>query len=121
MRHVQHSVRLPIALDRALRQLAARRETTPYALLQTCVRTGLAALTHENATGPTPADLTKELGQLGARIVHAERLTERALYVSCAAYVYARAAAPTRIDESRLTDDIDDAFQRQLALAGETP
>ncbi|MCQ9156786.1 hypothetical protein [Acidomonas methanolica] len=121
MRHVQHSVRLPIALDRTLRQLAARRETTPYALLQSCVRTGLALLTQENAAGPIPTALAEGLGQLGARIVHVERLTERALYVSCAAYVYARAAAPIRVDESRLTDDIDDAFQRQLALAGETP
>jgi len=121
MRHVQHSVRLPIALDRALRQLAARREMTPYALLQYCVRTGLAAMTQEGVIGSVPAELAEELGQVSTQIVHVERLTERALYVSCAAYVYARAAAPTRIDEARLTDDIDDAFQRQLALAGETP
>ncbi|GAA4490711.1 hypothetical protein [Gluconacetobacter tumulicola] len=121
MRHVQHSVRLPIALDRTLRQLATRREMTAYALLQDCVRTGLAAMTQESATGPIPAELAEELGQVGARIVHVERLTERALYVSCAAYVFARAAAPTRIDETRLTDDINAAFQRQLALAGDTP
>ncbi|MBB2197864.1 hypothetical protein HLH44_10435 [Gluconacetobacter sp. 1c LMG 22058] len=121
MRHVQHSVRLPIALDRALRQLAARREMTPYALLQNCVRTGLATMTQEGVTGSVPAELATELGQVSTQIVHVERLTERALYVSCAAYVFARAAAPTRIDETRLTDDINDAFQRQLALAGDTP
>ncbi|MFS3137492.1 hypothetical protein ACLRDC_19340 [Gluconacetobacter sacchari] len=121
MTTVLHSVRLPIALERALRQLAAQRKMTPYALLQLCVRTGLAAVTQEGATGSVPAELTEELGQISARIVHVERLTERALYVSCAAYVFARAAAPTRIDETRLTDDINAAFQRQLALAGDTP
>jgi hypothetical protein len=121
MRHVQHSVRLPITLDRALRQLAVRREMTPYALLQNCVRTGLAAMTQERVTGSIPAELAEELGQVGTQIVHIERLTERALYVSCAAYVFARAAAPTRIDETRLTDDINDAFQRQLVLAGDIP
>lgn len=121
MRHVQHSVRLPIALDRALRQLAARREISPYALLQNCVRTGLATMTQESVTGSVPAELATELGRVSTQIVHVERLTECALYVSCAAYVFARAAAPTRIDETRLTDDINDAFQRQLTLAGDTP
>ncbi|MBB2161038.1 hypothetical protein [Gluconacetobacter sacchari] len=121
MSYVRHSIRLPFALDRTLRQLAAGREMTPYALLQDCVRIGLASMTQEGTTGPISTELAEELGQISARIVHVERLTERALYVSCAAYVFARAAAPTRIDETRLTDDINAAFQRQLVLAGDAP
>jgi hypothetical protein len=47
MKYVQHSVRLPLALDKALRQAAQSRQATTYALLQQCVRAGLASLSGE--------------------------------------------------------------------------
>ena len=118
MSHVQHSVRLPRALDRALRQAAQNRQVSPYALLQHCVRTGIASLSSDHAASQISAELTQEIGMISARLAHIERLVERDLYVACAAYTYARAAAGSR-DEVKLTSDINAAFARQLAAAGE--
>ncbi len=121
MRHVQHSVRLPIALDRALRQLAAQNpQTTPYALLQQCVRAGLASLSGEQMAPQLTAEIAREIGALAVRLAHVERLTERGLFVACAAYTYARAAAGPRTDEPALTAEINAAFARQLNLAGDS-
>lgn len=119
VRHVQHSVRLPVSLDKALRQAAQSRNTTAYALLQQAVRTGLARLSAAHDEADTLADLATEIGALSARLPHAERLIERALYVACAAYVYARAAAGPRTDETKLTAEINAAFTRQLTLIGD--
>lgn len=119
MRHVQHSVRLPLALDRALRHAAQSRQITAYALLQQCVRAGIASLAGEQTTSQLTAEIAQEIGAVSARLAHAERLTERGLYVACAAYVCARAAAGPRTDETQLTAEINAAFARQLALAGD--
>ena len=119
MKHVQHSVRLPVALDKALRQAAQGRQTTTYALLQRCVRSGIASLSGEQTAPQLTAQIAQEIGGLSAGLTHVERLTERALYVACAAYVYARAAAGPRTDEAKLTAEITAAFTRQLSQAGD--
>ncbi|HEY1857031.1 hypothetical protein [Acidocella sp.] len=119
MSHVQHSVRLPLALDKALRQAARNRETSVYALLQQCVRTGIASLSGEQTASQTNAEMAHEIGAISARLTHVERLTERSLYVVCAAYAFARVAAGPRADEIKLTSEINAAFARQLTLAGE--
>ena len=119
MKYVQHSVRLPFALDKALRQAAQSRQVTSYALLQQCVRAGILSLSGEQTAPQAIAEIAVEIGALSARLAHAERLTERALYVACAAYVYARAAAGPRTDEAKLTTEINAAFTRQLNHAGD--
>ena len=119
MRHVQHSVRLPIALDRALRQLAARREMTPYALLQQCARAGLSSLSDDQTAPQLTAEIAQEIGALAARLAHVERLTERALFVATAAYTYARIAAGPRTNEASIIAEINSAFARQRAQAGD--
>jgi len=119
MSTVQHTLRLPRALDQALRKQASARGLTPYALLQLCVRTGLACVIEERGQSPLLNDMAREIGTLSARVVHVERLAERTLYVACAAYVYARAAAPSRVDDTQLSDDITAAFQRQLSHIGD--
>jgi hypothetical protein len=119
MRNIQHSVRIPLAQDRALRQLATVRQSTPYALLQQCVRAGLAQLSGEGNATLVSAELVREVGLVRAQLAHAERLTERALYVACAAYAYSRVAASGRVDEAKLAQEITHAFDRQLHLAGE--
>ena len=119
MRYVQHSVRLPLALDKALRQAAQNRQVTAYALLQQCVRAGIASLSGEQAAPQFTAEIGQEIGALSARLAHVERLTERTLFVACAAYAYARAAAGPRTDETILTAEINAAFTRQLTLAGD--
>ncbi len=118
VKYVQHSVRLPLALDKALRQAAQSRQVTVYALLQQCVRSGIASLSGEQTAPQLTAQIAQEIGALSAGLTHVERLTERALYVACAAYVYARAAGP-RTDEAKLTAEINAAFIRQLSQAGD--
>ena len=44
MRPAQHTVRLPIPLDKAVRALAEREGTSVYALIQRCVKVGAATL-----------------------------------------------------------------------------
>jgi hypothetical protein len=119
MKFVQHSVRLPLALDKALRQAAQARQVTAYALLQQCVRTGIASLSGEQSAPQLTAELVQEIGAISARLAHVERLTERTLFVACAAYVFARAAAGSRTDETTLTAEINAAFTRQLNHAGD--
>ncbi|MHB1304440.1 MAG: hypothetical protein ACYCZB_13335 [Acidiphilium sp.] len=120
MKFVQHSVRLPLALDRALRQLSVRREMTPYSLLQQCVRAGLSSLSSEQAEPQFAAEMAQELGGLAARLAHVERLAERTLFVASAAYTYARVSAGPRADQAALTAEINNAFSRQLKLAGDS-
>lgn len=117
MRHVQHSIRLPLALDKALRLAAQSRQVSSYALLQQCVRVGIAGLTGEEPA-PQYNALVHEIGALSTNLAHIERLTERSLYVACAAYIYARAANP-RADDAKLAAEIQAAFTRQLSLAGD--
>lgn len=119
MKYVQHSVRLPLVLDKALRQTAQARQATAYGLLQQCVRMGIASLSGEQTTPQLTAEIAREIGALSGRLTHVERLVERGLYVACAAYVYARAAAGPRTDETKLTAEINAAFTRQLNHAGD--
>ncbi|MCF3948802.1 hypothetical protein [Acidiphilium iwatense] len=120
MKFVQHSVRLPLALDKALRHESQRLQVSPYALLQKCVQAGLSSLSGEQAGPQLTAEIAREIGTLAARLAHVERLTERTLFVACAAYTYARAAAGPSADQSTLTQAIQDAFTRQINLAGDS-
>lgn len=120
MKFVQHSVRLPLALDKALRHESQRLQVSPYALLQKCVRSGLSELSDEQTAPRFAAEIAQEIGVLAARLAHVERLVERSLYVSTAAYAYARIVAGPRADETTITSDINAAFNRQLKLAGDS-
>ena len=119
MRHVQYSVRLPSALAKALEQAAQTRNVSAYSLLQQCVRTGLASLSGEQTPPQFAAEIAQEIGALAARQAHVERLTERALFVATAAYTYARIAAGPRTDEASIIAEINSAFVRQRAQAGD--
>lgn len=124
MKFVQHSVRVPLALDKALRHEAQRLQVSAYALLQKCVRAGLSSLSEEQMAPQFAAviaqEIAQEIGTLAARLAHVERLAERTLFVACAAYTYARAAAGPSADQSKLTQAIQEAFSRQLNLAGDS-
>lgn len=123
MKFVQHSVRVPLALDKALRHEAQRLQVSPYALLQKCVRAGLSSLSEEQMAPQFAAviaqEIAQEIGALAARLAHVERLTERALFVATAAYTYARIAAGPRTDEASIIAEINSAFARQRAQAGD--
>lgn len=119
MIQIQHSIRLPLSLDKALRDVAASQDISTYAALQRSVRLGLAQMSNTHDATKVIADLSTEVGQISGRLVQLERLTERALYVACAAYVYARASLGSGSDDPHLTEEVKHAFARQLNLAGE--
>lgn len=119
MTQIQHSIRLPLALDKALRDVAAKREMSTYSVLQQTVRLGLSQMSGKHDVAQAIADLSTEVGQISGRLVQLERLTERGLYVACAAYVFARASLGSGSDDPRLTEEVKHAFTRQLNLAGE--
>ncbi|CAG4929385.1 unnamed protein product [Acidocella sp. C78] len=79
----------------------------------------MASLSGEQATPQLTTEIAQEIDAISARLAHVERLTERTLFVACAAYVFARAAAGSRTDETTLTAEINAAFARQLNHAGE--
>lgn len=119
MRLVQQSIRLPLSLFRLLEKSAEARHCSRYEFLQQCVKAGLAELSGRENASQITAELVRETAAIGAQLARAERLTERALYVACAAYAYSRVAASGRVDEAKLAHEISDAFDRQLHLAGE--
>lgn len=120
MRPVHHSVRLPIALDKAVRTLAERQGVSVYAMLQRSVKAGIAA----QATPPAPdtgnREMLAELASVSTRMVDVERTLDRALFTACAAYCYARSAAMgARKTDEVITAEINAAYQRQRRLSQE--
>jgi hypothetical protein len=119
MRFTQYTIRLPLEQCKLIRQLAASRDISAYGLLQQSVRVGLVELSGQNNSAQAVADMVREIGTISARLVHLERLSERLLFTSIAAYSYARAGAGGRLDDVKLTNEINEAFRRQLQLVGE--
>ncbi len=120
MRPVQHSVRLPIALDKELRALAEQQGVTVYAMLQRAVKAGLLALARPPERGSADREIVTELASVSTRMVDVERLLDRALFTACATYCYARSAAlgggMTDVD---ITTETNEAYDRQRGLAQE--
>ncbi|PZU70696.1 hypothetical protein [Sphingobium yanoikuyae] len=121
MRPVHHSVRLPVALDKALRALAGRQGISVYAMLQRSVEAGIATLTNPSPPDTGNRELITELASVSTRMVDVERMLDRALFTACAAYCYARnAALGTRTSDETVTAEINAAYDRQRRLSQET-
>ncbi|CAN5460201.1 hypothetical protein BH10PSE12_BH10PSE12_15040 [soil metagenome] len=121
MKPVHHSVRLPVALDKALRALAERRGTSAYAMLQQSVQVGIVTLTSSSVPDTGNRELVAELASVSTRMVDVERMLDRALFTACAAYCYARnAALGTRSSDDTVTAEINAAYDRQRRLSQET-
>lgn len=118
MRPVQHTVRLPVSLDKALKGLAERQGVSVYAMLQRSVKTGVAALANPPARNTAAHEIVSELASVSTRMVDVERMLDRALFTACAAYCYARSAASgARKSDEVITAEIEAAYDRQRRLS----
>lgn len=120
MRPVHHSVRLPVALDKALRTLAERQGISVYAMLQRSVKAGIAAQATPPERDTASREIVAELASVSTRMVDVERMLDRALFTACAAYCYARSAAMgARKTDEVITVEINAAYDRQRRLSQE--
>jgi hypothetical protein len=120
MRPVHHSVRLPIAVDKALRTLAERQKISVYAMLQRSVKAGIAAQINPPTRDTSNQEMLAELVSVSTRMVDVERMLDRALFTACAAYCYARhAALGARTSDEAVTAEINAAYDRQRRRAQE--
>jgi hypothetical protein len=120
MRPVHHSVRLPIAVDKALRTLAERQKISVYAMLQRSVKAGIAAQINPPTRDTSNQEMLAELASVSTRMVDVERMLDRALFTACAAYCYARhAAMGARTSDEAVTAEINAAYDRQRRRAQE--
>ncbi|AOF98745.1 hypothetical protein BSY18_4005 (plasmid) [Blastomonas sp. RAC04] len=114
----RHNVRLPAALEKALRKLAHEQGVTPYAMLQRSVQAGIAAQTMSNTGDSLSRELVAEVASMSARLADLERIVDRTLFTACAAYCYARnAAAGGGKTDDIILGEINRAYDRQRALA----
>lgn len=120
MKPVQHTVRLPASLDKALNALAQRHNISVYAMLQRSVKAGIAAQANPPARDTGNHEMLAELASVSLRLVDVERMLDRALFTACAAYCYARSAAQaTRKSDEVITAEINAAYDRQRRLSQE--
>jgi hypothetical protein len=118
MKPVQHTIRLPVALDTALKALAERHDISVYQMLQRSVKTGVATLANPPQSDSSAHDIFGEVASISLAIVGIERMLDRALFTSCAAYCYARSAAQgARKTDEAVTAEITVAYDRQRRLS----
>ncbi len=120
MRRTKLTVRLDAPAFRALVRQAEARSLSPYAMLATVVDAGFTALEGRGDSATALDELAREIVAQGARLGELERLTDRTLFTSCAAYAYARnLALGTRRPDDAIAAEALAAFERQRALAQE--
>jgi|GEM_PF-6437250 len=117
MKYIQYSLRLPPNLDTALRRLATSRGASQYYMLGECVRIGLAYLSGDENPSAIITELAREVGSIRSDLAHSQRLLERLLFTSCTAAIYGRVVTAGRVDELKISREIQDAFERQLRLS----
>jgi hypothetical protein len=118
MTRAKLTVRLEAPAFRLLIRQAEARGVSPYAMLAQVVETGFAALDGRSDDSTALNELAREMAAQGARIAELERLIDRTLFTSCAAYAYARnLALGTRRPDDAIAAEALAAFERQRALA----
>ena len=120
MKTVQHCARISAAQHRLLVALAEQRGETSYKMLVRVIGAGLAALSEAPKTNANVDDIIGEVASISNRIVDVERMLDRALFTTCAAYCYARSAASgQRKTDEVITAEITAAYERQRRLSRE--
>lgn len=118
VKQVQHTVRVPAAVDKALRKLAEQRGVTIYAMLQRSLKAGVTAQTNEPRASAIDRELLAEVASISTRLEEIEQLVDRTLFTACAAYCYARAAAiGSEESDEAIADEVRPAYERQRAMA----
>jgi hypothetical protein len=118
MTRAKLTVRLEAPAFRALLRQAEARGLSSYAMLAKLVDAGFAALDGRGDDATALNDLAREMIAQGVRLAELERLTDRTLFTSCAAYAYARnLALGTRRPDDAIAAEALAAFERQRALA----
>lgn len=120
MSAVAQTVRLNPSQQRTLKGFAERRGLSEYAMLARVVDSGFVALLHGANKEFDTSEIITELASVATRIVDVERMLDRALFTSCAAYCYARNASQgTRKTDEIITAEITAAYDRQRRLSRE--
>lgn len=116
----RYNIRLPVGLDEALRKLAEQQGISVYAMLQRSVKAGIAAQADLSSPDASSREIVAELASVSTRMVDVERMLDRALFTTCAAYCYARSAAMgARKTDETITAEINAAYDRQRRLSQE--
>ncbi len=120
MKTVQYTVRVPVAVDKAMQKLAAQQNVTPYEMLQRCVKAGVAVQANPPTHGASDRELVTEMASVSTGIAHVERMLDRVLFTACASYCYARSAAIAGgKTEEDVAAEVSPAYERQRRLAQE--
>lgn len=120
MKTVQHCVRISPTQHQLLVALAEQRGETSYKMMVRAIGAGLAALSEDPKANANMDDIIAEVASISSRIVDVERMLDRALFTSCAAYCYARSAAQgARKTDEAITEEITAAYDRQRRLSQE--
>ncbi len=111
------TVRLTPAQHRVLAGLATEHGLSDYAMLARVVEAGFRALQdRHNATDIN--EIAAEIGTMSERLAHVERVLDRTLFTTCAAYAYARhSALGTKKPDETIGSEARAAFERQRSLA----
>ena len=112
------TARLNASQYRSLTQLAEDEGISCYAMLGRVIQRGLYAAQDDKENKQDIRDIALETGRISARMFALERVAERTLFTSCAAYVFARdASLKHHRSENVLTKEALAAFERQRAIA----
>ena len=112
------TVRLNPSQHRLLADFAKRRGLSQYAMLARVVEAGLLSLLHGTDKETDLVELAGEIGSISERLAETERVLDRALFASCAAYAYARnAALGKKQSDEAIAAEARAAFERQRSLA----
>ena len=112
------TVRLTPSQHRVLADFAKRRGLSEYAMLARVVEAGFLAMLHGTDKETDLAELAREVGAMSERLTETERVLDRTLFTTCAAYAYARhAALGTKKSDEVIAAEASAAFERQRSLA----
>ena len=115
------TIRLTAAQFQMLRSLAEKRSIPRYRMLAKIIDGGFAATLGGTESSTDLGEITNELAAQSVRMGEQERMLDRALFTTCAAYCYARSAASgQRKSDEVITAEITAAYERQRRLSRES-